>query len=259
MLSYRERRRIIEEQRLRSTQTGSQPPTTFWKIANAPITLWLLSTVAIGALSATITQHQNCTSAFEKEFLEFKKLSNEISERNRLLYRKLADTANNDEYDRQVELFKNGESFFLYSEFKGKTIPELSLTRTVLAKKLKPRWAPPTQLDVCSVELQTIPELNQMRMLSANCEPRNTVPIIDIESEPRHLNRSASPVIPSLGPARGFTKEHEASYFDYRRMNAFRMYLAYNFGNAYVDKGEYWDIPNKCSLKQIWATWLGPN
>src|SRR6202035_2403953 len=100
----------------------------------------LLSTAAIGALSATVTQYQSCARDLEADSLEFKRLSDDIPGRNKLLYRKLSDTENEDEYDKKIELFTSGESFFVYSEFKGKSINELSLTRTMLAKKINPSW-----------------------------------------------------------------------------------------------------------------------
>jgi hypothetical protein len=84
---------------------------TLWKIANAPVTLWLLSTVAVGALSATITQYQSCTRDLERDPLEFRKLSDEIVGRNQQLYHKLAGTANEDDYNKQIEAFVFGESF----------------------------------------------------------------------------------------------------------------------------------------------------
>jgi hypothetical protein len=101
------------------------------EFANAPITLWLLTTVAVGVISATITQSQSCESEFERDSLQFQKLSDELPERNKPLCRRLASSTNDDEYSNLIESFRNGELFFVYSEFKGKTIYELSFSRSM--------------------------------------------------------------------------------------------------------------------------------
>ena len=51
--------------------------------------------------------------------------------------------------------------------------------------------------------------------------------------------------------SRGFDKKSAMEYFDDLKRSAFKAYLAFG-PDAYVDKGEYWEIPNKCSLKEIW-------
>jgi hypothetical protein len=57
--------------------------------------------------------------------------------------------------------------------------------------------------------------------------------------------------------SRGFDTQAQDKYFKYLRTNAFKTYLAYKMPGAYVDKGDYWKIPNKCSLGHIWAGFLG--
>jgi hypothetical protein len=214
--------------------------------------------VAIGAISATITQQQTCHREFEKDSLEFKKLSDEIPGRNKLLYKKLAETNDENEYNRQVELFTSGEAFFVYSEYERKTITELSLIRSMLAKKLHPVWIGKNLL-VCNFELQRTE--TDIRTKSGHCHSVDDEPTVEVENEPRQgkygTNNAASPFDWGLPHARGFGSKAQDEYFEYLKANAFKTYLAYSGPHAYVDKGEYWEVPSNCSLKQIWAKLLG--
>lgn len=256
MLSYRERRRLLEEQKLRKGAVDTRPDerTGLWKIANAPITLWLLSTVAIGLISATITRYQSCRVEFEKDSMDFIKLSDEIPGRNRLLYKKLASSATETEYNSAIDAFLSGEIFYVYSEHKGKSINELSLTRTLLAKKLHPVWSA-FWLKKFNITLQSVN--GSKRMLTSTSQLEERIPKIEVETWPRQgffgPNGSASPMDIGMYRMRGFGEEADRIYLEYLTDDAFKFYLAYNNPDAYIDKGEYWTIPNKCSLISIWT------
>lgn len=260
MLGYRERRRLIEEQKLRagSTDTKTKDPGTLWKLANAPLTLWFLTTVAIGSISATLAEYQNCRSDFKRDALEFRKLSDEIPGRNQLLYRKLKDARSEQEYNSIVEAFRSGESFYIYSDYKGKSINELSLIRSLLADKLKPIWAGQGLMKY-DVQLQKVN--GSKRMLSVHGEVATAVPAIDVETDPRGglygRNKSASPTDWGVPHARGFHDEANFEYLEYLTDQAFKFHLAYQLDNAYVDKGDYWLIPNRCTFANIWSGFLG--
>jgi hypothetical protein len=228
-----------------------------WTIANAPITLWLLSTVAVGVISATVTEQSTCNRDFERDALEFKKLSDEIPGRNRLLYKRLPDASSEDEYNQIIEKFIDGELFYVYSDYKGKTIKELSLMRTMLAKKLTPKWSG-HPLAVCKVELQYTE--TDMRPESGHCDELVGEPKIQVEEGPREgtysENNSASPYEPKVG-LRGFGKEASAQYFKALKEDAFKASIAYDAARDNVEKGDYWDIPKRCTLGHIWKGLLG--
>lgn len=255
MLDYRERQKLIEEQRLRAKLTEPPPRTTAWKIANAPFTLWLLSSVAIAVITATITQEQACSKDFERDSLDFRKLSDEIPGRNRLLFKRLASTQNEAEYNNSIEQFEAGETFYVYSEYKGKSIIELSLMRSNLEKKLHPVWTGKNLL-VCRVELQ---DTEPLRMKSSECTATSDTPSVQVESEPRYgAGKIAAPYKWGVPQARGYGAVDQVLYFKYLKSTAFKAYQAYSTQQAYLDLGQYWDIPNGgCSLRSLWSRMLG--
>jgi hypothetical protein len=259
MLSYRERRKIMEEQRLRKRPENppQQENSRLWKFANAPITLWMLSTIAIGAITATITQYQNCARDFEINSVQFLKLSDELSGRNQLLYRRLSETSTEEDYDKQIDLFLSGENYFVYSDFRGKTITEISLARTLLARKLHPKWIA-KNLRVYEIEIQKTE--TEWRLLSAQGTITDNVPAIQVETEPRQGSRYGkappSPYIWGI-QSRGFGPGSQDFYFRFLRESAFKTFISYKFPDAYTDKGQYWDTPNSCSIGRSWASLLG--
>ena len=63
------------------------------------------------------------------------------------------------------------------------------------------------------LELQDIPDLNEVRMLSADGQRVEDVPVVQVETGPRDYGtRSASPFMWGFGPSRGFNSEQAAAY-----------------------------------------------
>jgi hypothetical protein len=85
LLSYRERRRILEEERLRrgASKEPPAPRSAFsrFSFVNEPIFLWFLTTVLIGTYSAVSSAKNECTAKQSAEALNISHLRTEIAGR----------------------------------------------------------------------------------------------------------------------------------------------------------------------------------
>ena len=106
-----------------------------WSWVNRPITLWLLSTVAVGVLSFTYSQYSACRSSFAIDSSRFARLSEE------LMFRVggISGVALANNVQAGPYLFVlDPDRQFLFTEFKGRLPNEL----VAEVKQLLRKWHP---------------------------------------------------------------------------------------------------------------------
>jgi hypothetical protein len=119
------------EQRAEATARGQRN----WSWVNRPITLWLLSTVAVGVLTFTYGQYAACRSSLAIDSSRFARLSEELVFRIGGIYgAALVDNAQASNY----LLTLDPDRHFLFSEFKGRVPNEL----VAEVKQLLRKWHP---------------------------------------------------------------------------------------------------------------------
>ena len=106
-----------------------------WSWVNRPITLWLLSTVAVGVLSFTYAQYSACRSSLAIDSSRFARLSEELVFRVGGIYG--VTLANNVQASTYL-LVLDPDRHFLFSEFKGRVPNELAAE----VKQLLRKWHP---------------------------------------------------------------------------------------------------------------------
>jgi len=106
-----------------------------WSWVNRPITLWLLSTVAVGILSFSYGQYSACRSNFAIDSSRFARLSQELAMRVAGIYGlTLVDNVQASSY----LLVLDPDRHFLFTEFKGRLPNELAAE----VKQLLGKWHP---------------------------------------------------------------------------------------------------------------------
>jgi hypothetical protein len=106
-----------------------------WSWVNRPITLWLLSTVAVGILSFAYAQYSACRSSFATDSSRFARLSKELVLRIGGVY----GAAISDNATAGFYLFVlDPDRQFLFTEFKGRLPNELAAE----VKQLLGKWHP---------------------------------------------------------------------------------------------------------------------
>ena len=106
-----------------------------WGWVNRPITLWLLSTVAVGILTFTYSQYSACRASLATDSSRFARLSEELVFRVGGIYGvTLAKNAQASYY----LLVLDPDRHFLFSEFKGRVPNEL----VAEVKQLLRKWHP---------------------------------------------------------------------------------------------------------------------
>jgi len=106
-----------------------------WSWVNRPITLWLLSTVAVGVLTFTYSQYSACRASLAIDSSRFARLSEELVARVGGIYGlTLMDNVQPGSY----LLVLDPDRHFLFSEFKGRLPNEL----VAEVKQLLRKWHP---------------------------------------------------------------------------------------------------------------------
>ena len=106
-----------------------------WSWVNRPITLWLLSTVAVGILTFTYSQYSACRASLAIDSSRFARLSEELVARVGGIYGlTLMDNVQTGSY----LLVLDPDRHFLFSEFKGRLPNEL----VAEVKQLLRKWHP---------------------------------------------------------------------------------------------------------------------
>jgi hypothetical protein len=106
-----------------------------WSWVNRPITLWLLSTVAVGILTFTYSQYSACRASLAIDSSRFARLSEELVFRVGGIYG--VTLANNAQASYYL-LVLDPERHYLFTEFKGRVPNEL----VAEVKQLLRKWHP---------------------------------------------------------------------------------------------------------------------
>src|SRR5215216_3104205 len=88
-----------------------------WSWVNRPITLWLLSTVAVGILTFTYSQYSACRASLAADSSRFARVSEELAARVAGIY---GLTLVNNVPVSNYLLILDPERHYLFSEFKGR-------------------------------------------------------------------------------------------------------------------------------------------
>ncbi len=114
-----------------------------WSWVNRPITLWLLSTVAVGILTFTYSQYSACRASLAIDSSRFARLSEELVFRVGGIYGvTLANNAQAGTY----QLVLDPDRHYLFSEFKGRVPNEL----VAELKQLLRKWHPSDAAEVAA-------------------------------------------------------------------------------------------------------------
>jgi hypothetical protein len=109
-----------------------------WSWLDRPITLWLLSTVAVGVLSFTYSNYSACRASLEIDSSRFARLSQELVLRVGGIYGlTLVDNVQASSF----LLFLDPDRHFLFTEFKGRLPNELAAEVQQLLRKWQPSAA----------------------------------------------------------------------------------------------------------------------
>jgi hypothetical protein len=81
MLSYRERRRIVEENAAYAKANSKSEKQGLWGLLNQPFALWLLSALVLSLWSTYHTAAQQCHEQADKTFADFVSLLDELGGR----------------------------------------------------------------------------------------------------------------------------------------------------------------------------------
>jgi hypothetical protein len=116
-----------------------------WSWVNRPITLWLLSTVAVGILTFTYSQYSACRASLAIDSSRFARLSEELVFRVGGIYGvTLANNAPASSY----LLVLDPDRHFLFSEFKGRVPNELVAEVKLLLRK----WHPSAVAEIAAAD-----------------------------------------------------------------------------------------------------------
>ena len=116
-----------------------------WSWVNRPITLWLLSTVAVGILTFTYSQYSACRASLAIDSSRFARLSEELVFRVGGIYG--VTLANNVQAGSYL-LVLDPDRHFLFSEFKGRVPNEL----VAEVKHLLRKWHPSGVAEVAAAD-----------------------------------------------------------------------------------------------------------
>jgi hypothetical protein len=116
-----------------------------WSWLNRPITLWLLSTVAVGILTFTYSQYSACRASLATDSSRFARLSEELVFRVGSIY---GLTLANDVQASSYLLILDPDRHFLFSEFKGRVPNEL----VAEVKHLLRKWHPSGVAEIAAAD-----------------------------------------------------------------------------------------------------------
>ena len=116
-----------------------------WSWVNRPITLWLLSTVAVGVLTFTYSQYSACRASLAIDSSRFARLSEELVFRVGGMY---GVTLNDNAPAEAYLLLLDPDRHFLFSEFKGRLPNEL----VAEVKQLLRKWHPSGVAEVAAAD-----------------------------------------------------------------------------------------------------------
>lgn len=120
-----------------------------WSWVNRPITLWLLSTVAVGILTFTYSQYSACRASFAIDSSRFARLSEELVFRVGGIYGiTLTDNAQASAY----LLVLDPDRHFLFTEFKGRLPNEL----VAEVKQLLRKWHPADVAEIAAADRRSV-------------------------------------------------------------------------------------------------------
>lgn len=109
---------------------------------NAPITIWVLSVVAVGIIGSVYTEMQHCRVEADRAAVNFHRLGTEIANRRRALYDAIQNSSSIDEL-RAAGVVRDWASQYTYLEFKDRTIKDLEDEYLRLGRQLRysrPVW-----------------------------------------------------------------------------------------------------------------------
>ena len=126
-----------------------------WSWVNRPITLWLLSTVAVGILTFTYSQYSACRASLATDSSRFARLSEELAARVAGIY---GLTLVNNVQTGSYLLFLDPDRHYLFSEFKGRLPNELVAEVKYLLRK----WHPSGVAELAAADRRsgTYPRIN---------------------------------------------------------------------------------------------------
>lgn len=112
---------------LRHARMGSATPRSgkndLWSFLNSAFGIWALSSIVIGIITWTFTQYEDCTSKFVFYEDRFAKLLTEYQFREGRYKAAMANA--NFDY-KKAETFRGPDTEYIFSEFKGKTLADIS-------------------------------------------------------------------------------------------------------------------------------------
>jgi len=120
-----------------------------WSWVNRPITLWLLSTVAVGVLTFTYSQYSACRASLAIDSSRFARLSEELVFRVGGIY---GVSLTNDVQASHYLLILDPDRHFLFSEFKGRVPNEL----VAEVKQLLRKWRPSDAAEVAAADRRAV-------------------------------------------------------------------------------------------------------
>jgi hypothetical protein len=131
-----------------------------WSWLNRPITLWLLSTVAVGVLTFTYSQYSACRASLAIDSSRFDRLSQELVLRVGGIYGlTLVDNVQAGTY----LLILDPDRHFLFTEFKGRLPNEL----VAEVKQLLRKWHPSDVAEVAAADRRAVPDPKSKAVPSA--------------------------------------------------------------------------------------------
>jgi hypothetical protein len=131
-----------------------------WGWVNRPITLWLLSTVAVGVLTFTYSQYSACRASLAVDSSRFARLSQELVLRVGGIYGlTLVDNVQAGTY----LLILDPDRHFLFTEFKGRLPNEL----VAEARQLLRKWHPSDVAEVAAADRRAVPDPKSIAVPSA--------------------------------------------------------------------------------------------
>jgi hypothetical protein len=124
------------EAELRAVEIDARAHRWSWGWVNRPITLWALSTIAVGVLSFTYTQFSTCRARVDTDSARYMHLVEELSFRSGAIYG-IARGADTD-MATVISVLDPGQTF-LFTEFKDRLPNELVAEARQLLRKWHPR------------------------------------------------------------------------------------------------------------------------
>lgn len=105
----------------------------WWIVINSPVVILTIASFIIGAGGAVITQAQRCRSNAEANILQFRKVSAEIESRRRAFVGYILAAQSMQELKASAAKLR---SYYLYVEFRGRTLGELTQEEIALGPKM---------------------------------------------------------------------------------------------------------------------------